>query len=178
MIATTKNCSLGTKGVLLRMRDGKRFDETLCIDGGDVFAEDENLGMLNTAGALTVYSVETGSQYRITGRVLLPGFVTAPEMYLADAESGEGLVWIELTAAPEDKYRCLGSEYSYIPYNFELAVAESLLASRNRFMLATDTEPVKLSVNFLKGSELAAMRSNGELCVKKRGLLNILKRSK
>ena len=140
--------------------------------------DDENLGMLNTAGALTVYSVETGSQYRITGRVLLPGFVTAPEMYLADAESGEGLVWIELTAAPEDKYRCLGSEYSYIPYNFELAVAESLLASRNRFMLATDTEPVKLSVNFLKGSELAAMRSNGELCVKKRGLLNILKRSK
>ena len=178
VIATTKNCSLGTKGVLLRMRDGKRFDETLCIDGDDVFAEDENLGMLNTAGALTVYSVETGSQYRITGRVLLPGFVTAPEMYLADAESGEGLVWIELTAAPEDKYRCLGSEYSYIPYNFELAVAESLLASRNRFMLATDTEPVKLSVNFLKGSELAAMRSNGELCVKKRGLLNILKRSK
>ena len=45
-------------------------------------------------------------------------------------------------------------------------------------MLATDTEPVKLSVNFLKGSELTAMCSNGELCVKKRGLLNILKRSK
>ena len=124
--------------------------------------------LANAKRLVPVYSVETGSQYRITGRVLLPGFVTAPEMYLADAESGEGLVWIELTAAPEDKYRCLGSEYSYIPYNFELAVAESLLASRNRFMLATDTEPVKLSVNFLKGSELAAMRSNGELCVKKR----------
>lgn len=178
VIATTKNCSLGAKGVLLRVRDGKRFDETLCIDGDDVSADDEYLGMLNAAGALTVYSVETGSQYLITGRVLLPGFVTEPEMYLADAESGKKLAETELTAAPEEEYRCLDSEYSYIPYDFELAVAESLLASRNRFMLVTDTEPIKLSVNFPKGSELAAMRSNGELCVKKKGLIDMLKRSK
>ena len=175
VIATLKNCSLGTKGALLRMRDGKRFAESLRIDGEEVFADPYSIGKLNAASALTLLSVDTGSRYIIKGRVLLPGFMIRPEIYLADAESGRQLACVELTAIPEDKYRCLDGGYSYISYEFALAVRGSRLSRQNRFMLKTDTKPVKLSVNLLKDSSLVGMRRDGELCVKKRSMADKLK---
>ena len=134
-----------------------------------------NIGKVCAASALTLLSVDTGRRYIIKGRVLLPGFMIRPEIYLADTESGRQLACVELTAIAEDKYRCLDGGYSYISYEFELTVRESCLSRQNRFMLKTDTKPVKLSVNLLKDSSLGDMRRDGELCVKKRSMADKLK---
>lgn len=170
--ATAKNCSLGTKGALLRLRDD---GAAVRLDGEEVFIGDEALGKLNAAGALTVDGVETGSRYRITGHVLLPGLVTKPQVYLADAETGKRLSDVPLTAAPEEKYRCLDGGYSYVRYEFAVTVRESRLAALTAFMLQTDTVPVKLSINLKKDSPLAALRRSGDLCVPKRTFLEKLK---
>ena len=172
VLATAKNCALGTKGALLRLRDD---GVKVRLDGEEAFAGDESLGKLNAAGALTVDGIETGSRYHITGHVLLPGFVTKPVIYLADAETGKKLADVPLTAAPEEKYRCLDGGYSYVRYEFAVAVREARLAVLTCFELRTDTVPVKLSINLKKDSPLAALRRSGDLCVPKRTLLEKLK---
>lgn len=172
VLATARNCALGTKAALLRLRDGS---VTVRLDGEEAFAGDEALGKLNAAGALTVDGIETGSRYHITGHVLLPGFVTKPVIYLADAETGKKLADVPLTPAPEAKYRCLDGGYSYVRYEFAVAVREAHLAALTRFGLKTDTAPVKLSINLKKDSPLAALRRSGDLCVPKRTLLEKLK---
>lgn len=96
-------------------------------------------------------------------------------IYLADAETGKKLADVPLTAAPEEKYRCLDGGYSYVRYEFAVAVREARLAALTCFELKTDTVPVKLSINLKKDSPLAALRRSGDLCVPKRTLLEKLK---